>query len=119
MVPVARKPRRRQRFDMMGAQRQKFLEQALQLSRLMAQLGASGEWQQVIDLEAQRRVLLENAFRVAAQVDTATTQQIQAILAVDKQLLGLGIVARDETAAELCQLQRGRKVKQAYDSVDI
>jgi len=104
---------------MMVAQRHQLLDQALQLSQRMAELGANGEWQQVIDLESQRSAVLNSAFDVAAKADEATARQIHAILAVDKQLLNLGVVARDEAAAELGQMQRGRKVKQAYRSAGV
>lgn len=103
----------------MTAQRQQLLDQALQLSQQMAELGAAGEWQQVIDLEPRRSALLHSALDVPAKADEATARQITAILAVDKQLMSLGVAARDETAVELGQMQRGRKVNQAYRNAGV
>ena len=85
----------------------------------MAELGAAGEWQQVIDLESQRSAVLNSAFDLAAKADATTAQQIHAILAVDKQVRRLGAVAREQAAAERGQMQRGRKGKQAYRSAAV
>ena len=102
--------------EIMFTRRQQLLDQALQLSQRMAELGAAGEWQQVIELEPQRSAVLHSAFDVDAKADETTAQQVSAILAVDRRLMNLGVVARDQAAVELGQMQRGRKVKQAYRS---
>lgn len=96
------------------AARQQLLDEAVALSQRMTELGAAGEWQQVIALETQRSALLEQAFADAARADERTARQIHAILDSDKRLMNLGVVARDEAAAEIAQMQRGRKVQQAY-----
>lgn len=98
----------------MAMQRRQLLDEALSLSQRMAESGAAGDWQQVIELETRRSALLSDAFDAAAPADEFTVRQIGAILAADKRLMGLGVTARDEAAAELAQMQRGRKVKQAY-----
>lgn len=85
----------------------------------MATLAAAGEWRQVIELESQRSVLLNDAFSEARPADEVTARQIRAILASDKQLMGMGVTARDEAAAELAQLQRGRKVNNAYRNASL
>lgn len=103
----------------MSAQRSEYLSQAIALSRRMAACGEAGDWQQVIELEAQRSHVLAQAFEVAEAVDVATSAQISEILAVDKQLLQLGVVAQGEAAAELAQMQRGRKVTQAYGNASV
>jgi hypothetical protein len=97
--------------------RHQLLEQALQLSRQMGEFGAEGQWQQVIELETARSALLEQAFAQRAPADEPTARQIHAILEADKQLLSLGVVARDEAATELAHMQRGRKGQQAYRSI--
>jgi hypothetical protein len=109
---------RQPRSDPMPAQhRHQLLDQALRLSRRMGELGAEGQWQQVIELESTRSALLEQAFARRAPADEVTARQIHAILAADKQLMSLGVEARDEAAAELAQMQRGRKCQQAYRSI--
>jgi hypothetical protein len=95
-------------------QRHQLLDQALQLSMRMADLGAEGAWAEVVALESQRSELLQQAFEVPGSPDEAMTGKIQAILAADKRLMHFGATARDQVAAELAQMQRGRKVQQAY-----
>ena len=80
----------------------------------MGDLGADGDWRQVIELESQRSALLQQAFAEPAPADESTARQIHAILEADKRLMNLGVIARDEAAAELASLQRGRKGQQAY-----
>ena len=99
---------------MAGMARQQLLDQAIQLSHDMTERGGQGEWSQVIELEARRSALLTQAFADAVPADEAALRQIHAILEADKQLMSLSVEARDEAADELANMQRGRKVKQAY-----
>jgi len=99
---------------MQARQRHQLLDQAVELSRQMAELGAGGDWQQVIALEGQRRTLLDQAFSETLPADEITAGQIHAILEADKRLMHVGVEARDEAATELTRIQRGRKVKRAY-----
>jgi hypothetical protein len=96
--------------------RHQLLDQALQLSQRMNECGTAGDWAQVIELESRRSALLEQAFAESVPADESTARQIHAILSADKHLMSLGVEARNEAAAELASLQRGRKVQQAYHS---
>lgn len=98
------------------AARGELLDRVLDLSRRMTTAGEAGEWEQVVALEAERSPLLTAAFDRTEAVAPVEAGQIQAILACDKQLMGLTLTARDGAAAELGQLQRGRKGTQAYQS---
>lgn len=95
-------------------QRHQLLDQAVQLSIRMGDLGAQGDWAEVVALESQRSDMLQQAFAVPGRADQLTAGKIQAILEADKRLMQLGLQARDEAAAELAQMQRGRKVQRAY-----
>jgi hypothetical protein len=97
--------------------RHELLEQALLLSRQMGECGAEGRWQQVIELESARSDLLQQAFARRLPADEPTARQIHALLEADKYLMSLGVEARDAAAAELAQVQRGRKGQQAYRNV--
>lgn len=98
----------------MQAQRIQLLEQALELSRRMGSLGEEGDWEQVIELEPQRRAVLEQAFATRAPVDESLAQRVHQILELDRRLMDLSLQARDRAAGELGQLNRSRKARNAY-----
>ncbi len=100
----------------MTESRSDHLDNALILSRRMLEAGSTGDWQTVIALEVDRSGQLDAAFAGAQAADPAFAERIRAILDVDKRLMGLSVTARDQAAAELTQLQRGNKVKQAYQN---
>ncbi len=96
-------------------QRNGLLTEALQVTEEMASLGDAGEWSAVVEKEMQRRVLLEQAFAGNHKpADEQMAATINAILALDKQLMRQGQVARDEVAAELGKMKKGRKGAKAY-----
>ena len=98
-----------------AVQRNRLLMEALHTTEEMASLGDAGDWRAVVEKEIQRRALLEQAFagnRKPADEQMAAT--INAILALDKQLMRQGQVARSEVAAELGKMNKGRKGAKAY-----
>lgn len=100
----------------MEPNRHQLLEQALQLSQQMSELAESGDWDAVIELESQRRQLLEQTFATKAPIDEALAKGIRRILELDKALVGKSLEIRDEVAAELSQFNRERKAVGAYRS---
>ncbi len=100
----------------MIASRHQLLDDALDMSRRMASLGDAGEWDAVIELEPERRNLLERAFATHAPADEIVAERVRAILDLDKRLMAQSIEARDRIAEELGQTSRGRKAASAYQS---
>lgn len=98
----------------MAASRHQLLDDALAMSRRMAELGDAGDWEAVIELEPARRSLLEQAFATHAPVDELVADKVRAILALDKRLMAQSIEARDRIAAELGRANLGRKAANAY-----
>ena len=98
----------------MGASRHRLLDDALDMSRRMAELGDAGDWQAVIALEPERRTLLEKAFATHAPVDEFVTERVQAILELDKRLMAQSVQARDRIVQELGNSGRGRRAASAY-----
>jgi hypothetical protein len=96
------------------ATRRQLLDQALILTREMADLGDSGDWEAVIDTESRRRRLLEQAFATRAPVDDDLARQVREILDIDQRLLEQSRRARDEVAGLLGQATRGRAAASAY-----
>jgi hypothetical protein len=100
----------------MISSRHQLLDDALAISQRMAELGDTGDWDAVIELEPQRRTLLEQAFATHAPVDDIIAERVKAILALDKQLMVQSTAARDQVAAEITRASRGRKATSAYQT---
>jgi len=100
----------------MGASRHQLLNEALEMSRRMASLGGAGDWDAVIDLEPERRNLLEQAFATHVPADELVADRVRAILDLDKQLMAMSIEARDRIADELGHTNKARKATSAYQS---
>ena len=100
----------------MIASRHQLLNDALDMSRRMASLGEAGDWDAVIELEPERRTLLEQAFSTHAPADELVADRVRAILDLDKRLMAQSIEARDRIAEELGQTSKGRKATSAYQS---
>jgi len=96
--------------------RHQLLDDALNMSRRMASLGDAGDWDAVIELEPERRTLLEQAFATHAPADDVVADRVRAILDLDKRLMARSIEARDRIADELTQANKGRKATNAYQS---
>jgi hypothetical protein len=92
------------------------LDDALDLSRRMAELGESGEWESVIALEAERRQLLEQAFATHLPADEIVADRVKAILEFDRRLMSRSLDARERVAAELAATNKGRKAANAYQA---
>jgi hypothetical protein len=100
----------------MAHSRHRLLDDALAMSRRMADLGDAGDWDAVMALEPERRALLEQAFATHAPVDEFVTDRVRAILDLDKRLMVQSVEARDRIADELGQATRGRKATNAYQA---
>ena len=100
----------------MKVSRHRLLNDALDISRRMAQLGDAGDWDAVIALEPERRLLLEQAFATHAPADEIVADRVRAILDLDKHLMACSIQARDLIAEELGRTSKGRKAATAYQA---
>ena len=96
--------------------RHQLLNDALDMSRRMASLGDVGDWDAVLELEPERRNLLEQAFSTHAPADELVAERVRAILDLDKRLMAQSIEARDRIADELSHTSKGRKAANAYQS---
>lgn len=98
----------------MARSRHQLLDDALDMSRRMAELGDDGDWDAVIALEPERRTLLEQAFATHIPADELVAERVRAILDLDKRLMARSIEARDHIAEQLGQTGKGRKAASAY-----
>ncbi|MCB1786278.1 MAG: flagellar protein FliT [Chromatiaceae bacterium] len=101
----------------MNLSRHRLLDDALDMSRRMATLGDAGDWDAVIALEPERRMLLEKAFATHAPADEFVASRVREILDLDKRLMARSVEARDRIAAELGRSNQGRRATSAYHAV--
>jgi len=94
------------------------LQEVVSLSRDMLAQAQDDQWQAVIELEAQRRTLVEACFRdPAGDAEAASVAAaIREILSLNQQLEQLGRQSRDEMASHLSTRQTGRTANAAYQS---
>jgi len=98
----------------MQQDRYQLLDQALAMSQRMHEFGNEGRWAEVIELEPQRRALLEQAFATRAPVDEVLAVRVREILELDKHLMQRSLQARDQAADELGLFSKTRKASNAY-----
>ena len=99
------------------ASRQQQLERLFALSSSMLADAQRSDWLAVTALERERQQLLTDFFATAtlpvesAAVAAALTQ----MQALNTEVLALGTLSQQQMAAELCGMEAGRKVTQAYN----
>ena len=98
----------------MNPPRAQLLEQALELTRRRLENARAGDWQPVICAEAERRLLLEQAFATRDLLDEALAAKVRQLLDLDRDLIEASTRARDELGGELGQITRGNRASQAY-----
>ncbi len=96
--------------------RSQMLDEAVGLTHAMIELAQADEWQQVIDTEAQRRRLLEQAFATYEPLSEALAAKVRHILELDKGLLEISTRLRDEIGGEIGQVSRGNRANHAYQA---
>ena len=96
------------------------LEAALDLSRQLLSMAESGAWSDLDEAERQRAGLLEQLFQIDAR-DTEDqrllVEAVEAILALNAEIVALAEKERDRSAADLRKLRLGQQGKNAYLSV--
>jgi len=86
------------------------------LARRMGEAARAGDWEAVTDLEASRRARIAEYFAAAEGADdaAAVAAGIEALLAIDRDVMELARARMGALGAELNALQTGRRVVQAY-----
>ncbi|MCW8890212.1 MAG: flagellar protein FliT [Sedimenticola sp.] len=94
------------------------IQQLLTLSQEMLEFAEKGEWEPVGSLQEKRLQLMEEIFPLDAENmnQSQTAEQIQSILALDKQLMDLAAAQQKEITAELGKFSQGRQATKAYHS---
>jgi len=94
----------------------KLADRLLELTRAMWTGARAGEWATVIELEAERRTLMDDVFRerTAGAMDVQTEAVMREIVDMDKQTMDLLEQCRGEVGRQLRELASRRKARAAY-----
>lgn len=94
------------------------LEHLLELSQRLLQQAEAGEWQDVQQIEQQRRPLIHSYFesRPAATLPESDRERVREIIDLDRQVQHLAVACKDEISRHLKQLHQGRSAVAAYDA---
>jgi hypothetical protein len=92
------------------------MNQAFVMTQQMLDLAKSGDWEQVIGLEADRQKIIMDNVKGEKTIDRASDigLMIQNILDLDSEIQTLVVQARDATRDELIGLNRSKSKVQAY-----
>ncbi len=106
-------------LPVVGAQRQQQLQDAIALSKNMLETAERGDWEQIIELEKQRREGMMAGLKEPVAVDEAqgVNDSLQTLMQLNDQLTGVVQRARSESAEQFAALQSGRSAANAYQSV--
>jgi len=88
----------------------------LEMMGNMLDAAKESDWQLLIELNQLREPVLKSYFTdIAPTLDTELLRdRIHVLHAIEKQILQYSQIMRDDTAAELKSLHRGKRVEQAY-----
>ena len=94
------------------------LQQLIALSDTMLQKAREQAWDELFELEQQRREVMQLFFLqgVAAADARAVAAGIELIMARDRDLMDLATATRDELAQTLQKMDQGKKAVKAYTS---
>ena len=98
--------------------RQTALDGALRLTAAMTEAAEAGDWDRLVELEAERRPLIEGAFEQVAPEDAAALgQAILDLMEADRHIMALARAGRTALASRLEDFSRGRRGRAAYGEV--
>lgn len=94
----------------------KQLQNVVMCSETMLKIAVAGDWKKVIDIEAQRSVLLDKLFsRSDAANNTADMdEKIRKIISINKKLEEITINAREATRKDIASICKGRNALNQY-----
>jgi hypothetical protein len=85
----------------------------------MSQQAEAGEWEDVVRQEAERRLLIEQAFPLSEELARlpSTAGILEQIIACDNKVMELGVQAQGEAKGMLSNLQKGKRATTAYQKI--
>lgn len=92
------------------------LQQLISLSRTMLEKAREESWDDVFALEAERSELIRLVFLEPIQQADVVAAGIQSIMAIDRDIMALGVLKKFELAQILQNMDQGKKAVKAYTS---
>lgn len=94
------------------------IQQLILLSRMMLEKAREEVWDEVFVLEAERSELIELFFSEPVQQENAEAVRIgiQSIIAIDRDTMALGSLAKLDLVQILQKMEQGKKAVKAYNS---
>ncbi|MGR8999897.1 MAG: flagellar protein FliT [Gammaproteobacteria bacterium] len=94
------------------------LQDLITLSRVLLEKAGAQAWDEVADLQSQREEQLNRFFSDPVKPDQAdaVSAGIQAIMAINQELMVLASQAKAELGDALLKLDQGKKAVKAYTS---
>lgn len=89
-------------------------DRLLALTRAMWVGASEGEWERVIELEAERRTVMDGLFRDETAASERTEAAMREVLDMDKRTMELLEQQRNEVGRQLRELASRRKARAAY-----
>ncbi len=103
-------------LETLSSDRHEQMVSILALSQTMLDLARAEDWDALPQQESLRRTLIAKFFAEKPDVNTAAVieQAIRKLLVMDKEILALGVQAKNAVGEQINQLSTGHKVSKAY-----
>ncbi len=97
------------------------LQQILETTRKMRERALDSDWENVHEMEAYRQALIERCFPLDGSVNNPAqaADWIREIIELDRSVMSLAAVAREELGNRFGKLRLGRQATNTYTSVEI
>ena len=101
---------------MVNAQRTQQWTAILNITQQMLKAARDEAWEELVDMEENRRNLISDFFSESAAPDEVCdiTEGTQEILAIDKEIMAISRKQRDLIGSALSDIKKHRQVKKAY-----
>jgi hypothetical protein len=92
------------------------LQRLVELTRSMLEKAQASLWDEVVEMEAERRELISAFFLdpVLPEIASPVGEGIRLILAMDSQIEALGLAEKEAMGQALRQMEHGKKAVKAY-----
>lgn len=99
--------------------RQEDWKEIAELTEIMLSHARSGEWNAVIEMEAERQALMQQYFSLSPQLEDATwiVDGIRSVMKIDREIMELGKTDINKLGQSLAAIQRGKKAQFAYQKL--
>jgi len=97
------------------------LADILNITRVMRERALDSDWDGVREKEAYRQTLIERCFPLTSAVANPdqVADSIQEIIELDRSVMSLAVLAREEIEESFAKLKLGRQATGSYTSVEI